>query len=131
MAALFAGTGVMQILAGADLRGVDPLRGDESGDTPDDCFYRYRDSNCTIRRPPFEEEEAAWTALMASARRQNGVGVESDEDSPNEEDASGEDWQITDDEGDDLADEEDDASDVESAMSEDAPETFEDAAETL
>lgn len=131
MAALFAGTEVMRILAGADLRGVDPLCKDKYGTTPDDCFYKLRDDNCTIIRPPIEEEEAAWNTLMASARRQNGLGVESDEDTSSNEDASGEDEQTTDDECGDLAGEEDAASEYESAVSEDGPETSEIAAEII
>lgn len=129
MAALYAGTEVMQILASADLRGLDPLHRNCYGRTPDDLFYAHRDSTCTIHRPPFEEEEAAWTTLMASARRQSGLGIESGEDTSSEEDASGEDWQITD-ECEDLASEEEGAFDVESAVS-DGAEIFEDAAETL
>ncbi|RMY75469.1 hypothetical protein D0863_02568 [Hortaea werneckii] len=75
-AALFGGTQVMKILAGADLRGLDPLQQDYNRDTPDDCFYRYRGLNCSAVRASFEEEEAAWRTLMDSARRQNGLLID-------------------------------------------------------
>ncbi|RMY62881.1 hypothetical protein D0865_00193 [Hortaea werneckii] len=79
-AASCGGTQVMKILAGADLRGLDPLQQDQYGDTPDDCFYRDRDFHCTAVRVSFEEEEAAWRTLMDSARRQNGLLIDCTDD---------------------------------------------------
>ncbi|KAI6914028.1 hypothetical protein KC318_g804 [Hortaea werneckii] len=79
-AALYGGTQVMKILAGADLRGLDPLQQNAEGDTPDDCFYRHRDVNGAPVRAPFEEEEAAWRSLMDSARRQNGLLIDCEDD---------------------------------------------------
>ncbi|KAI7553381.1 hypothetical protein KC331_g1267 [Hortaea werneckii] len=79
-AALYGGIQVMEILAGADLRGLGPLQQDKYGGTPDDCFYRYRDFHCSAVRAPFEEEEAAWRTLMDSARRQNGLSIECEDD---------------------------------------------------
>ncbi|KAI7203346.1 hypothetical protein KC316_g1095 [Hortaea werneckii] len=77
VAAIYGGTQVMKILAGADLRGLDPLQQDKvGGETPDDCFYRYRDIYCGAVRAPLEEEEAAWRTLMDSARRQNGLLID-------------------------------------------------------
>ncbi|OTA40007.1 hypothetical protein BTJ68_00202 [Hortaea werneckii EXF-2000] len=79
-AALYGGTQVLKILAGADLRGLDPLEQDKRGNTPDDCFYQYRDINCDTVRAPLEEEEAAWRTLMNSARRQNGLLIDCEDD---------------------------------------------------
>ncbi|KAI7378615.1 hypothetical protein KC336_g19362 [Hortaea werneckii] len=79
-AALYGGTQVMKILAGADLRGLDALQQTEDGFTPDDCFYQYRDITCAAVRAPFEEEEAAWRTLMDSARRQNGLLIDCEDD---------------------------------------------------
>ncbi|KAK5125795.1 hypothetical protein LTR85_012071 [Meristemomyces frigidus] len=70
------GTKAMYILAGADLRGLDPWQMDGDGDTPDNYFYQHRDARCAIIRPSFEEEETAWLALMSSVRRQNGFASE-------------------------------------------------------
>ncbi|RMZ06183.1 hypothetical protein D0862_04716 [Hortaea werneckii] len=74
-AAVYGGTQVMKVLAGADLRGLDPLQQTKGDLTPDECFYRYRRTNFTANRAPFEEEEAAWRTLMDSARRQNGLSI--------------------------------------------------------
>ncbi|KAI7346086.1 hypothetical protein KC320_g8049 [Hortaea werneckii] len=79
-AAVFGGTQVMKILAGADLSGLDPLQQDQDGDAPDDCFYRYRDFNFAAVRAPLEEGEAAWRTLMDSARRQNGLLIDCQDD---------------------------------------------------
>ena len=73
LTALCAGTGVMQLLAGADLGGLDPLARDEYGDTPNACFYYHRQRVCSIVREPFAAEEKAWRTLMDSACRQNGI----------------------------------------------------------
>ena len=79
-AALFGGTQVVKILTGADLRGLDPLQETRQGYTPDDLFYQYHDIYCGAVRAPFEEEEAAWRTLMDSARRQNGLLIECEND---------------------------------------------------
>ncbi|KAI7214522.1 hypothetical protein KC333_g5969 [Hortaea werneckii] len=79
-AGLYGGTQVMEILAGADLRGLDPLQQTKNDLTPEDCFYRHRDANCVAVRAPLEEEEAAWRTLMDSARRQNGLSIECEDD---------------------------------------------------
>ncbi|KAI7264429.1 hypothetical protein KC343_g585 [Hortaea werneckii] len=75
-AALHGGTQVMKILTRADLRGLDPLQLNEHCDTPDDCFYKYRNISFAGVRAPFEEEEAAWRTLMDSARWQNGLLID-------------------------------------------------------
>ncbi|RMY22457.1 hypothetical protein D0867_02698 [Hortaea werneckii] len=79
-AALYGGTQVMKVLAGADLRGLNPLQQDEQDLAPDDCFYLYRDFYYGAVRAPFEEEEAAWRSLMDSARRQNGLLIDCEDD---------------------------------------------------
>ncbi|KAI7253514.1 hypothetical protein KC319_g528 [Hortaea werneckii] len=71
---------LQQILTGADLRGLDPLQQTIRDLTPDDCFYQYRDISYAAVRAPFEEEEAAWRTLMDSARRQNGLLIECEDD---------------------------------------------------
>ncbi|RMY70130.1 hypothetical protein D0863_06001 [Hortaea werneckii] len=79
-AALYGGTQLMKILVGADLRGLDPLQQVQRGLTPDNFFYRSRDFHCAAVRAPFEEEEAAWRTLMDSARRQNGLLIDCEDD---------------------------------------------------
>ena len=78
-----ASVGVMHLLARSDLHGLDPLQRNECGRTPDDCFFRHRDDTRAITRSTSKEERKAWIALMDSARRQNDVIVElEDEDEP-------------------------------------------------
>ena len=79
-AALFGGTRVMKVLAGAELRGLNPLQQGEQDVTPDDCFYRYRDKYFADVRASLEEEEPAWRTLMDSARRQNGLLIDCEDD---------------------------------------------------
>ncbi|KAI6882658.1 hypothetical protein KC360_g5360 [Hortaea werneckii] len=79
-AAYFGCTQIMKILTGADLRGLDPSQQDQGGSTPDDGFYLFRDMNCVAVQAPFEEEEAAWRILMNSARRQNGLSIDCEDD---------------------------------------------------
>lgn len=63
----------MHALAAQDLEGLDPTAEDKDNDTPTDNFYRHRDLNCTLIRPPFVEEEDVWWDLMESACRQNNI----------------------------------------------------------
>lgn len=109
LAALCTGTKTMYALASGDLRGLDPLAQDEDGDTPDDCFYSWRDSNCTIMRDNVETEEIAWKYLITSACRQNSLGIECQTD-----DKESDDWQ------EDNDDRVEDSNDADSVPTDDA-----------
>lgn len=61
----------MDILASADLGGVDTAIKDKDGHTPNECFIRCRNDHCAIARKPFESEKLAWVSLMNSARGRN------------------------------------------------------------
>lgn len=64
----------MRVLSEADLERIgDPTAKTKRDNTPTDCFYLTRDVNCTIIRPPFEEEEDAWWHLMESACQLHGI----------------------------------------------------------
>jgi hypothetical protein len=58
----------MQILATANLPGLEPDTGDEDGHTPSECFLRCRSSHCAVVRESFELEKRIWARLMRSAR---------------------------------------------------------------
>ena len=65
----------MQLLANANLTGLDPTQ--RFGNvTPDDYFVHWRDEYCTIIREPFEEEEKAWHNLLRSACLQNDINFD-------------------------------------------------------
>ncbi|TKA75477.1 hypothetical protein B0A55_04575 [Friedmanniomyces simplex] len=73
LAARHAGTAVMKVLAGADLRGIDPDQRSRRGSTPDDCFYQHRDEDLLVDRSPSEQAEQAWEGLMSAVMLQNGL----------------------------------------------------------
>ena len=62
----------MDILADANLVGLDPTAKTRSGDAIRDYFHVHRHWSYTTTREPLDVEEKAWRALMASACRQNG-----------------------------------------------------------
>ncbi|EXF77969.1 B-cell lymphoma 3-encoded protein [Colletotrichum fioriniae PJ7] len=71
LTALHGSTEAMDILASADLGGVDTAIKDKDGHTPNECFIRCRNDHCAIARKPFESEKLAWVSLMNSARGRN------------------------------------------------------------
>ncbi|KAJ0332162.1 hypothetical protein COL5a_001866 [Colletotrichum fioriniae] len=71
LTALHGSTQAMDILASADLGGVDTAIKDKDGHTPNECFIRCRNDHCAIARKPFESEKLAWVSLMNSARGRN------------------------------------------------------------
>jgi len=72
LAALYGSPELYRLLTTTDLRGLDPAHEDKDGDSADTCFYKYRDQYCSVVRQPFEEEEAAWLALIQTVKVQNG-----------------------------------------------------------
>ncbi|KAK1488495.1 B-cell lymphoma 3-encoded protein [Colletotrichum abscissum] len=70
LTALHGSTEAMDILASANLCGVDTAIRDKDGHTPNECFVRCRDNHCAVTRKPFESEKLAWVSLMNSARGQ-------------------------------------------------------------
>jgi hypothetical protein len=58
----------MQILATANLPGLEPDTRDKDGHTPSECFLRCRSSHCAVVRESFELEKRIWARLMRSAR---------------------------------------------------------------
>ncbi|KAL0765958.1 hypothetical protein CaCOL14_011699 [Colletotrichum acutatum] len=70
LAALHGSTEAMDILASANLCGVDAAIRDKDGHTPNECFVRCRNSHCAVARRPFESEKLSWVSLMNSARGQ-------------------------------------------------------------
>ncbi|KAK1542098.1 B-cell lymphoma 3-encoded protein [Colletotrichum paranaense] len=60
LTALHGSTEAMDILASANLCGVDTAIRDKDGHTPNECFVRCRDNHCAVTRKPFESEKLAW-----------------------------------------------------------------------
>jgi ankyrin repeat protein len=88
LAALHATTEVMDMLAEANLLGLDPNASDKDGHSPNECFVRCRGAHCAIERKSFAEENPSWARLMRAARRQFNVSDdEEDEDEEVFEDA--------------------------------------------
>tara|TARA_R110002003_G_scaffold121_33_gene10925 strand:+ start:3817 stop:4161 length:345 start_codon:yes stop_codon:yes gene_type:complete len=58
----------MQLLATANLLGLEPDTRDKDGHTPSECFLRCRSSHCAVVRESFDVEKQIWTRLMRSAR---------------------------------------------------------------
>ncbi|KAG7077698.1 B-cell lymphoma 3-encoded protein [Colletotrichum scovillei] len=70
LTALHGSTEAMDILASANLCGVNTAFRDKDGHTPNECFVRCRDNHCAVARKPFGSEKLAWVSLMNSARGQ-------------------------------------------------------------
>ncbi|KAF8859350.1 ankyrin [Acephala macrosclerotiorum] len=83
LAALHASTEAMDMLAAADLFGLDPVAQDKDGHSPNECFMECRSAHCAVARKPFDVERKFWVRLMRSARGQTkvslGVGDEDEE----------------------------------------------------
>ena len=73
LVALHASTEAMDLLATANLHGLDTLSRDRNGHTPDECFVECRNSHCAVARKPFDVERRSWARLMKSMYEQAAV----------------------------------------------------------
>lgn len=83
LAALHASTEVMDMLAAANIFGLDPVAQDKDGHSPKECFVECRSAHCAVARKSFDVESKSWVRLMKSTHGQTkvwfGVGDEDEE----------------------------------------------------
>ncbi|KAL8789421.1 MAG: hypothetical protein Q9213_001178 [Squamulea squamosa] len=68
LAALHASVEVLDMLAAANLSGLDAEARDKDNHTPNECFLNCRNTHCAVARRPFNIEKRSWVRLMRSAR---------------------------------------------------------------
>ncbi|KAH8896548.1 ankyrin [Thozetella sp. PMI_491] len=66
LAALYASTEVMDMLAAARVSGLDSSARDKDGHSPNDCFAKCRGDHCAVARKSVEAENISWLGLMQS-----------------------------------------------------------------
>jgi hypothetical protein len=71
IAAIHASTEMMDMLASANLIGLDVKALDKDGHSPNQCFVDCRSRYCAITRGSVEAEMESWARLMSSVRMQN------------------------------------------------------------
>ena len=68
LAALYASTEVIDMLARANLLGLDTEARDKDCHSPNECFLKCRNAHCAVARTSFDAEKRSWVRLMKSAR---------------------------------------------------------------
>lgn len=79
LAALYASTEVMDMLAAAKIPGINTADLDKDGHSPNQCFLKCRSASCAIKRKGLAIERRSWARLMASVRGQAENSLDFDE----------------------------------------------------